>query len=32
MFYWYQQAEVCYVYLSDLTPREELETALGNCR
>jgi len=32
MFHWYQQAEVCYVYLSDLDPGAELASALGSCR
>ncbi len=32
MFYWYQQAEVCYVYLADLAPGADLQSALGACR
>ncbi|KAK0616738.1 heterokaryon incompatibility protein-domain-containing protein [Immersiella caudata] len=32
MFHWYQQAEVCYVYLSDLSPEAELLSALPRCR
>ncbi|KAK4210692.1 heterokaryon incompatibility protein-domain-containing protein, partial [Rhypophila decipiens] len=35
MFYWYEKAAVCYVYLSDLTAAEDdanLESALRECR
>ncbi|KAK5652042.1 hypothetical protein OQA88_10945 [Cercophora sp. LCS_1] len=32
MFYWYSQAAVCYVYLSDLAPGTDLQSALGACR
>ena len=32
MFYWYERAEICYVYLSDLPPGADLESALGACR
>jgi hypothetical protein len=32
MFRWYQEAAVCHVFLSDLPPYTELETALPYCR
>ncbi|KAK0644217.1 heterokaryon incompatibility protein-domain-containing protein [Cercophora newfieldiana] len=32
MFYWYQQADVCYVYLSDLDPEATLSSDLRHCR
>ncbi|KAK4178078.1 vegetative incompatibility protein HET-E-1 [Triangularia setosa] len=34
MFYWYQQAAVCYVYLSDLHPDTDLssDSGLASCR
>ncbi|KAK4452757.1 vegetative incompatibility protein HET-E-1 [Podospora aff. communis PSN243] len=32
MFYWYQQAKVCYVYLSDLPAEADLSSTLPRCR
>lgn len=32
MFRWYQRAEICYVYLSDLVPGTDWAQRLENCR
>lgn len=32
MYQWYKQCEVCYVYLSDLDPKDDFATALRKCR
>jgi hypothetical protein len=32
MFTWYQQATICYAYISDLLPNQPLEDGLQNCR
>lgn len=32
MFQWYENAKVCYVFLADLAPGDDLVSALGKCR
>ena len=32
MFQWYKDSRVCYFYLSDLGPSDDIAACLGNCR